>query len=61
MSSFQGFWGARDVAVAGAPDVDEDGRSADVPLTIDGRRQDFRLQLAPAGDGTWLVDGPRPR
>jgi hypothetical protein len=31
-----------------------------VPVTLDGRRQDYELRLVEAQDGTWRVDGPRP-
>lgn len=60
-TSFERFWGPRDVDVAGGPTVDEDEGTAVVSLDIDGRRQDFRLRLAQGDDGTWMIDGPRPR
>ncbi|GEM_PF-3857916 len=47
--------------IVGEPQVDEDARTATVPITLDGRRQDFQLSFVPADGGdTWLIDGPRP-
>jgi serine/threonine protein kinase len=61
-SSFEDFWGSFDrVDVRGAPDVDEGARTVTVRLRLDGRDEDFPLQLAPDGAGGWEVDGPRPR
>jgi hypothetical protein len=59
--SYESFWGERDVSVVGDPIVDAAGRTARVPIEIDGRRQDFTLRLVPGEGGSWLVDGPRPR
>lgn len=60
-ASFEGFWGGvGSVAVVGQPEVDVAGRTATVPLAIDGRREDFRLRLVPGPDGSWVIDGPRP-
>ncbi|MBA2437718.1 MAG: hypothetical protein H0V52_05115 [Acidimicrobiia bacterium] len=51
----------RSVEIVGEPQVDEDARTATVPITLDGRRQDFQLSFVPADGGdTWLIDGPRP-
>jgi hypothetical protein len=49
------FWAGHDVDVVGDPRVD-DGTVV-VPLTYDGQREDYRLDMVSQGGG-WLVDGP---
>lgn len=49
------FWRGHDVDVVGDPRV-EDGTVV-VPLTYDGQREDYRLDMVDQGGG-WLVDGP---
>jgi hypothetical protein len=59
-ASYESFWrGAGDVEVVGSVDVDPDGGTVVVPVTIGGRTEQFPLRLVPDGDGGWLVDGPR--
>jgi serine/threonine protein kinase len=54
-SSWEGFWGGADIEVVGEPQVD--GGTVIVPLTYNGQREDYRLDMVRQG-GTWLVDGP---
>jgi hypothetical protein len=54
-SSWEGFWGGYDVDIVGEPRVS--GGTVTVPLTFDGQREDYRLDLVQRGDG-WLIDGP---
>jgi len=49
------FWRDHDVEIVGDPRVD--GGTVIVPLTYDGQREDYRLDLVQQG-GRWLVDGP---
>jgi serine/threonine protein kinase len=60
-TSYESFWrSVGEVEVVGAVDVDPDGGTAVVPVTLGGRSQPFALRLVPDGNGGWLVDGPRP-
>jgi hypothetical protein len=60
-ADYERFWrSVSPVAVVGPVEVEASGRTAVVPITMAGRRQDYRLRLAPGPDGGWLVDGPRP-
>jgi hypothetical protein len=59
-SDYEGFWGGFDVVVTGPVEVDAELSRAVVPVTLDGRRQGFTLRFVRAGDGSWLIDGPRP-
>jgi len=54
---WEGFWEGHDVEVVGEPQVTDGGRTVVVPLTYDGQREDYRLDMAYQG-GRWLVDGP---
>lgn len=54
-SSWEGFWGGHDVDIVGDPRVD--GGTVVVPLSFDGQREDYRLDLVERG-GRWLIDGP---
>ncbi len=59
--SYEGFWSSQSVEVVGEPDVDREDRTATVPITINGNREDYPLSFVTGDDGgTWLVDGPRP-
>ena len=49
------FWEGHDVEVVGDPQVD--GDTVVVPITYDGQREDYRLDVVRQGGG-WLVDGP---
>jgi len=51
------FWRGHDVSIVGEPRVSDGGRTVVVPLSCDGRREDYLLDLAFQG-GRWLVDGP---
>lgn len=53
--SWEAFWGGHDVEVVGEPRVD--GGTVVVPLTYDGAREDYPLDLVRQG-GAWLIDGP---
>ena len=53
--SWEAFWGGHDIDVVGDPRVD--GGTVVVPLTYDGAREDYRLDLVRQG-GSWLIDGP---
>jgi eukaryotic-like serine/threonine-protein kinase len=55
--SWEAFWEGRDVDVVGDPRVDRDAGVVVVPLTYDGQREDYRLDVARQG-GAWLIDGP---
>ncbi|HUR50449.1 MAG TPA: protein kinase [Acidimicrobiales bacterium] len=59
-SDYESYWRGRTVTIHGPVSVDEGARAATVPLTVDGKREDFRLTFTRASDGTWYVDGPRP-
>jgi hypothetical protein len=60
-ADYEGFWGSvGPVTVVGEASVDADNLSAVVPITVDGRREDFRLTFIQADDGTWFVNGPQP-
>ena len=51
------FWTGHDVEVVDDPRVDEDAGVVVVPITYDGQREDYRLDVVRQG-GRWLVDGP---
>lgn len=53
--SWEAFWGGHAIDVVGEPRVD--GGTVVVPLTYDGRPEDYRLDLVRRG-GRWLIDGP---
>ena len=58
---YEAFWrSVAPVEVVGPVEVDADRGTAVVPITMNGRRQDYPLRLARGEDGTWMVDGPRP-
>jgi len=52
---WEGFWRGHDVEIVGDPRVD--GGTVVVPITYDGQREDYRLDLVRQG-GRWLIDGP---
>ncbi|MFP5323016.1 MAG: protein kinase domain-containing protein [Acidimicrobiia bacterium] len=54
---WEAFWGGADVDVVGEPRVDEGAGVVVVPLSYDGQREDYRLDVVRRGGG-WLVDGP---
>lgn len=49
------FWAGHDIDVVGEPRAE--GEVVIVPITYDGRREDYRLDVARQGGG-WLIDGP---
>ena len=52
------FWGGfDDIDVVGDLRVDEASGTVVIPLSLDGQREDYRLDLVSQG-GRWLVDGP---
>lgn len=55
--SWEAFWGGHDIEVVGDPRVDLDAGTVIVPLTYDGQREDYRLDVVSQG-GAWLIDGP---
>jgi hypothetical protein len=55
--SWEAFWEGHDVDVVGEPRVDRDAGVVVVPLTYDGQREDYRLDVVRQG-GSWLIDGP---
>jgi serine/threonine protein kinase len=55
--SWEAFWGGHDIDVVGDPRVDRDTGIVIVPLTYDGQREDYRLEMVSQG-GAWLIDGP---
>lgn len=59
-SDYEAFWRGREVEIEGAVSVDEEALAVTVPLSVDGKREDFRLTFTRGEDGTWYVDGPRP-
>jgi hypothetical protein len=61
-ASFDAFWGSFErVTLRGTPEVDEGDRTVTARLRLDGRDEDFTLQLTPGGSEGWEIDGPRPR
>ena len=57
--SWEGFWGGFDsVELAGDPQVDEEAGTVTLPLSFDGRTENYELVFIQGPDGTWLVDGP---
>lgn len=55
--SWERFWGGRDVRIVGDPRVERGGAIVIVPLTYEGSREDYRLEMVRRGD-RWLIDGP---
>lgn len=55
--SWEAFWGGHDIDVVGDPRVDRDAGVVIVPLTYDGQREDYRVDVVRQGGG-WLIDGP---
>ena len=55
--SWEAFWGGYDIEIVGDPRVDEGSGTVIVPLTFDGQREDYRLDMV-EDDGAWLIDGP---
>jgi len=55
--SWEAFWGGHDVEIVGDPVVDLGAGTVTVPLTYDGQREDYVLDVVEQG-GEWLVDGP---
>ena len=52
------FWGGfDDISVIGDLRIDEADGTVVLPLSLDGQREDYRLELVRQG-GSWLVDGP---
>lgn len=54
---WEGFWGGHDIEIVGDPRVERGGQIVIVPLTYDGSREDYRLEMV-RSDGGWLIDGP---
>ena len=54
---WEGFWSSYDaIEIVGEPRVGDSG-TVIVPLSLDGQREDYRMDLVRQG-GDWLVDGP---
>jgi hypothetical protein len=61
-SAFDSFWGGLgSIEIVGPPRVDRDDAAVTVPVAFDGAREDYRLTFVHGDDGSWLIDGPRPR
>lgn len=56
-ASWEAFWEGHDIDVVGEPRVDGEAGVVVVPLTYDGQREDYRLDVVRQGGG-WLIDGP---
>jgi hypothetical protein len=55
---WESFWGGYDeIAIVGDPQSDADAGTVVVPLSLDGQREDYRLDVVEQG-GSWLIDGP---
>jgi hypothetical protein len=55
---WEGFWGSYDdISIVGDPRADADSGTVVVPLSLDGQREDYAVELVRQG-GRWLVDGP---
>jgi serine/threonine-protein kinase PknK len=55
---WESFWGGYDqIAIVGDPRFDADAGTVVVPLSLDGQREDYRLDVVEQG-GAWLIDGP---
>lgn len=52
---WESFWLGHAVKIVGEPRVD--GGTVIVPISYDGQREDYRLDLVRQGGG-WLIDGP---
>ncbi|HEU5085122.1 MAG TPA: serine/threonine-protein kinase [Acidimicrobiales bacterium] len=55
--SWEAFWGGHDIEIVGDPVVDLGSGTVTVPLTYDGQREDYVLDVVEQGGG-WLIDGP---
>jgi hypothetical protein len=59
---FVDFWSRFDeIVVDGDPSVDAGSLTVTLALRLDGQPESYPLQFVRTGDGTLLVDGPRPR
>jgi serine/threonine-protein kinase PknK len=60
-NGWQRFWSGFDtVTIVGPLRVDQAKGKVVVPLTLDGQREDYTLELVQQG-GAWLIDGPVAR
>ena len=55
---WEGFWTSyEDISIVGEPSSDPGSGTVIVPLSLDGQREDYRLEVVEQG-GSWLIDGP---
>ena len=55
---WEGFWGSyEDITIVGDPRADAESGTVVVPLSLDGQREDYTVELVRQGR-RWLVDGP---